>query len=200
MGDMFKRLCKLLKVSKLNTTAYQSNGALERTHKTMTRYLRCFCNPKNNDWDKWLPFARFVYNTTPHTMTKYTPYEILFGRKANIPGQLQQRNAPLYNYDDTVYEVKQKLQECHEIAGTNLMQSKRRRVAQQSSKANMPIFNRGDKVLLRNEKAGKLDPLWVGPYTICVVDPNGSNVSIELSRRKKIKVYVNILKVYQPML
>ena len=51
MGDIFKRLCRLLKVHKLNTAAYrpESNGALERTHKTMTEYLRCFCSPRNND-------------------------------------------------------------------------------------------------------------------------------------------------------
>jgi len=50
-----------------------------------------------------------VQHYTTH-MTKYTPYEIVFGRKANLPGQLQQRTAPLYNYDDIVYDLKQKLQ------------------------------------------------------------------------------------------
>jgi transposase InsO family protein len=42
MGDVFRRLCKLLKVHKLNTNSYrpQSNGALERAHKTMIEYLR----------------------------------------------------------------------------------------------------------------------------------------------------------------
>jgi len=79
----------------------------------MTEYLRCFCDSRNNDWDKWLPFACFVYNTTPHTMTKCTPFEIVFGRKANLPGQLQQKTAPLYNYDDLVHDVKHKLQVCH---------------------------------------------------------------------------------------
>ena len=101
-------------------------------------------------------FACFAYNTTPHTMTKYTPYEIVFGRKANLPGQLQQRTAPLYNYDDIVYDVKRKVQTCHEIARAKLMKSKQRRVARKCSKVNMPIFNKGDKDLLRNEKAGKL--------------------------------------------
>ena len=44
MGDVFKRLCKLLKIGKLNTSAYhpESNGALERTRKTMVEYLRYF--------------------------------------------------------------------------------------------------------------------------------------------------------------
>jgi len=169
MCDIFKLLRRLLKIHKLNTTAYhpESKGALERTHKTMTEYLRCFCDSRNNDWDKWLPFVCFVYNTTSHTMTKCTLYEIVFGRKDNLPGQLQQKTAPLYNYDDTVHDAKRKLQMCHEKARANLMKSKQRRVDQQASKVNMPIFNKGDKVLLRNEKASKLDSLWGGaPYNL----------------------------------
>ena len=54
MGDVFKRLCKLLRVHKLNTSAFRpsSNGALERAHKTMVEYLRCFCDPRSSDWNK----------------------------------------------------------------------------------------------------------------------------------------------------
>jgi hypothetical protein len=68
MGDVLKRLCKLLKVHKINTSAYrpENNGALERTHKTMIEYLRCFCNPRCTDWNKWLPFACLLYNKLPH--------------------------------------------------------------------------------------------------------------------------------------
>jgi transposase InsO family protein len=90
MGDVFKRICKLFNIEKICTTAYhpESNGALERTQKTLSNYLRCFCDKKLNDWDEWLPFACFTYNMTPHSVTKYTPYELLFGRIANIPGKL----------------------------------------------------------------------------------------------------------------
>jgi hypothetical protein len=37
MSDVFKRICKLFKIEKICTTAYhpESNGALERTHKTL---------------------------------------------------------------------------------------------------------------------------------------------------------------------
>jgi len=120
----------------------------------------------------------------------------VFGRKANLPGHLKQRTAPLYNYDDMVHDVKHKLQMCHELARANLMKSKERRVAQQASKVNMPVFKIGDKLLLRNEK-GKLDSLWAGPSTIYEVDPSGCTVIIELSEKKKVKVHVNRLKVYQ---
>jgi hypothetical protein len=163
----------------------------------MTEYLWCFCNPKNNNWNKFLQFACFVYNTTPHTMTRYTPYEIPFGRKANIPGHLQQTPVPMYNYDDLVYDVKRKLQECHEIARANLRQTKQHRVAQQLSKVNVPKLHNGDKVLLKNEKAGKLNPLWSGPYDVLEVDPNGSNVTIKISKKKRVKTHVNRLKKYK---
>ena len=88
-----------------------------------------------------------------------------------------------YNYDDFVHDVKQKLQACHEVARANLMKSKQQRVAQHA-KVKMPIFHKGDKVLLRNEKAGKSSSLWEGPYTIYELDPNGINVIIEISRKK----------------
>ena len=167
---------------------------IESTHKTMTEYLCCFCNPRNNDWDTWL-LLHVLCITLHHTQWLNTPpCEVLFGRKANIPGQLQQKTAPLYNYDDIVHDVKQKLQVCHKIATENLMQSKQQRAARQSS-VNMPNFTKGDRMLLWNEKAGKLDSLWEGPYVIDAIDHGGS-VIIELSKKKKIKVHVNRLKVY----
>jgi hypothetical protein len=122
MSDIFKRVCKLFKIDKICTTAYhpESNGALERTYKTLTNYLRCFCDKKLNNWDEWLPFACFTYNTTPHSVTRFTPYEVLFGRIANIPGNLQRQPTPLYNLEDIVLEIKQKMQSCQQVAREKL--------------------------------------------------------------------------------
>ena len=61
----------------------------------------------------------------------------------------------------------------------------------------MPKFYVGDKVLLRNKKAGKLDPLWVGLCVIVEVDPNRPNVVTEITNKKRVKVHVNSLKKYQ---
>jgi len=138
----------------------------------------------------------FCIQYNPHTMTKYIPYEILFGRKANVPGQLQQRPTAVYNYDDIVHVVKKRLQECDELARANLVQTKQNRIAQQASKVNMHKVYAGDKVLLRNENASKLDPLWKGPYVIVEVDSDRPNVIIELNKKKRIKVHVNRLKRY----
>ena len=104
MSDVFKRICKLFQIEKLNTVAYhpESNGALERTHRTLVTYLRSYVDTKPSNWDQWLQFASFTFNTTPHSITRYSPYELLFGRKCNLPGELEQKAQPLYNYDDIV--------------------------------------------------------------------------------------------------
>ena len=113
-----------------------------------------------------------------------------------MPGQLQQRPTAVYNYDDIVHDVKKRLQECYELARANLVQTKQNRIAQQASKVNMHKFYAGDKVLLRHEKVGKLDPLWKGLYVIVEVDTDRPNLKIELNKKKIIKVHVKRLKRY----
>jgi hypothetical protein len=87
-------------------------------------------------------------------------------------------------------------EECHKLARANLVQSKQHRVAQQTSIDNMSKFSVGDKVLLRNEKAGKLNPLWSGPFVIVETDSKLRNVVIELTRNRRTKLHVNRLKRY----
>jgi hypothetical protein len=54
-----------------------------------------------SDWHRWLPYATFVFNTTG-----FTPHELLFGRKPNIPGILQKETPEIqYTYDNYVKPV-----------------------------------------------------------------------------------------------
>ena len=93
--------------------------------------------------------------------------------------------------------LKKKLQSCHETARANLKRSKQQRIAQQSSEVNLPDLHAGDEVLLKNEKGSKLDPLWLGPYTIVAIDDNKTNVELALTPHRKVKVHVNRLKKYR---
>jgi len=101
-SDMFKNVCKLLKINKAQTTAYhpESNGALERSHRTLTEYLRHYINTDQTDWDEWLPYAVFTYNTTPHTATGCTPFELVYGHQTTFPSALF--NPPKLSHDDTM--------------------------------------------------------------------------------------------------
>jgi hypothetical protein len=123
-----RHLFKLLRISKNNTTAFrpQSNGSVERSHPVITEYLHHFICHEKNDWDTLLPTAAFVYNTTPHTSTKYCPFELVFGRKPSMPGLLQRRpSCPSYSErEDFVSSLKERLRYSHEVARKALINSK----------------------------------------------------------------------------
>ena len=168
---------------------------MERTHKVLVEYLRCFCKERQTEWDQWVPFAIFTYNTTPHTKLKYTPYEVLFGRKANLPGNLQRAPQVSYCYDNYVKEVKQKFQSVWQRAKDNLRQSKEQTVEGSKSHTFVPKYNVGEHVLVRNEQRKKLDPLWLGPYEIREI--NGVNVKLTklgTNGRKLVQTHINRTK------
>lgn len=95
LSAIFKETCKLLKISKIQTTAYhpQSNGSLERTHRNLAEYLRNFVSKDNLNWDKWIAYAMFTYNISTHTSTNFTPFELLFVERPKFlaPSAIRQK-------------------------------------------------------------------------------------------------------------
>ncbi|KAK7789367.1 hypothetical protein R5R35_001223 [Gryllus longicercus] len=83
VSEVFAEVCQLLRIKHLHTTAYhpQTNGALERSRRTLKEYLRHYVNEDFNDWDRWIPFAATVCNSFPHTASKFEPCELVYGRR-----------------------------------------------------------------------------------------------------------------------
>ena len=55
----------------------------ERTNQTIMKCLGFLVNTYHDNWDERLPTALYAYNTSPSfRSTDYTPYYILFGRRA----------------------------------------------------------------------------------------------------------------------
>lgn len=82
-NKLIQQLARTLKIHRLTTSSYypQGNGSLERSHQPLIDYLREYVD-KFHDWDRYIPMAIFNYNTTVYTATKFTPYEILYGKRA----------------------------------------------------------------------------------------------------------------------
>ena len=47
--------------------------------------LRKYIQEKKEKWDDYLDTCTFAYNTSRHESTKFTTFEIMFGRKAILP-------------------------------------------------------------------------------------------------------------------
>jgi hypothetical protein len=43
--------------------------------------LRCFTSERKNQWAQWLPLVEWWYNTSYHTATRITPFEVVYGHK-----------------------------------------------------------------------------------------------------------------------
>jgi len=89
----------------------------------------------------------FLYNTTTHRTTGYTPFELLFGYKARVPTSLQERQTPRYNYN-YVGELKGRMQAAHAVARDRLVEGKARSKRDYDKGTVQLALKVGDKVLL----------------------------------------------------
>jgi hypothetical protein len=122
-----------------------------------------------------------VYNTSEHSATGYTPFELVFGHLSSLPPVLKSKPSPQYNYDDYVSELKGRLQTAHRVAKRNLIASKVRSKDYYDKGTEVMKIEVGDKVLLFDEtvrrgRSRKLSSQWIGPYQ--VIEVNKVNATI----------------------
>jgi len=88
-SELFTTLTRLMGIEQRRTCPYspQSNGMAERFNATIKqiskRYAEAIKNHKN--WDETMCCAVHAYNTTKHSSTGYSPFEVFFGRRAVSP-------------------------------------------------------------------------------------------------------------------
>ena len=200
LSELFKNTCKLLKIRKIQTTAFhpESNGGLERSHRVLAEYLRHYVSEDQTNWDVWLPYGVYVYNTTVHSATNFTPFELVYGFRSEVPSALRERPSVSYCYDDYLMELKGRLQSAHEVARQRLITAKERSKEHYDRGAEACDFQVGQKILLRDEtvrrgRSRKLSPQYVGPYEVVAVE--GVNVTIKKGRRTQ-KVHVNRVRAF----
>jgi hypothetical protein len=70
----------------------QLDGQLEVTNKMITMYLRCLAGDCLKEWLRWLPWAKFCYNSSFQSSLRTTPFHVVYGRdppsiRAYSPGE-----------------------------------------------------------------------------------------------------------------
>ena len=86
-GHLITNLCELYGVQKLRTSPYptQTNGQVERMNQKIIRMIGKLEQDKKAHWSEHLLEMLSAYNGTGSTVTGYSPYFLLFGRKARMP-------------------------------------------------------------------------------------------------------------------
>ena len=80
-------LAALLSFTRRLTTPYhpQANGLDERFNQTLQNMLVKFVHSKRCAWSSFLDTCVFAYNTSRQESTQFTPFELMFGRRATLP-------------------------------------------------------------------------------------------------------------------
>jgi len=91
MGTEYKNsiiedLCKYLHIKNITSTAHhhQTVGTVERSHRTLNEFIRSYISVDKTDWDVWLRYFVYFFNTTPSMAHDYCPYELVFGKTSNL--------------------------------------------------------------------------------------------------------------------
>ena len=171
---------------------FQSNGLDERFNQTLQNMLIKYVQKKQDQWDEYLDTCAFSYNTSVQESTHYSPFELMFGRKATLPidldmakqtGDEKMRKQLQHGEELAVSEVEwltNKRQEIIKEAKCNIKKAQEKQKEIYNRKhARSENFRVGNKVLKkdfrRKKRANaKLDVKYLGPYTITKVVGKGT--------------------------
>ena len=198
INEVMKELCKMFGIKHLRTSnAYpQSNGSAERSHARLGEYMRLVNKGKGKpEYSKLFRYAAFCHNTAIHNSTGFTPYEMIFGRKANVPSEFCNLN--FKTTTDYTQELQLKLIRMETEAKRTMLGHKTKSKERYDKKINSNVkeFKKNDLILVENDKRDKSSEKYVGPYKIIKVLDNSviirrNNNSMKYNK-SRIKHYKN---------
>lgn len=62
--------------------------------------ISMYCSSSQRDWDTFIPFALFAYNTSMQASTPENPFYLLYGRDPYVPSTVFQTVSPSYSDSD----------------------------------------------------------------------------------------------------
>ncbi|MBW0541963.1 hypothetical protein O181_081678 [Austropuccinia psidii MF-1] len=119
-----------------------------------------------DDWNTWLPLAKFHYNNSDHSSTKQSPFLTVYGTDPQLDSVHITQDTPAGKLSTKLQSVQQDVKRELEVA---IYQFKR---YADKSRASPPVFNPGDIVWLSSKNikstrpTKKLSKRWLGPFQI----------------------------------
>ncbi len=196
VNKLSAEMMELMNVSHTRTSPAhpQCNYQVEVFNKTVKKYLASFEDDTALNWETFLPALALSYNTSYHSTIAITPFELLFGEKAQLPSFPNEDIQKVHYSETSAAERFNLLQKLRKIAHENATSNGQKTKEQYDKKAFPHSFKIGDKVLISNDfdttKNPKLVPNWKGPGKI--IDINDTYTKIEF--KNKIKV-LNVAKL-----
>ncbi|XP_037789320.1 uncharacterized protein LOC119584727 [Penaeus monodon] len=204
-SDLMSEIHRLFSVKALYTSPYHAccNGAVERLNGVLKSIIKKLCSEHPQDLDHYIPAALFAYREIPNSSLKFSPFELLYGRKVRGPLSILHdlwTNDGIDNEVKTTYQyvldLRSRLEETAKLAASHANISSKSYKAYYDLKSRPRKLEIGDEVLvLLPTSTNKLVMHWRGPYPIIRCHENGVDYIIKMQGKDKL-FHINMLKRY----
>ena len=152
-SELMQDICRIFMIEKTRTTPYhpQGNEEVERFNRVIADTLSKYCAEKPQEWDVYLLYITFVYNTTVHRTIGATPYSMIFGREAQYRIDLFVPKPPVdsrLKLGKNAEELNERLYEIHREVQVTMGSEQRRQRVYFKRKVHGEPFKEGDLVWL----------------------------------------------------
>ena len=153
------------------------NGKNEKLNGTLVKCLRKHAEDDPYNWDIYLEFCTFAYNTRQHSVTGYAPYTGVFGIICNNFDNFILTNDEKILYENNIKRIKHLFETIQEEIkqNRNEFQVKQKKVQDSSHQLAKEPFKVGDLVTIKALKIqGKLQPRYNGVFKIDSITSHGN--------------------------
>ncbi|CAF1573552.1 unnamed protein product [Didymodactylos carnosus] len=173
----------------------QSNGVIERFNATFIPQIAKLQDMEHNNWDEYPDAVVFAYNTGTHSITKFSPFELQFGRKPRLPTDFPRPELIFSKPNDYFAQLNKSLKIYHKNVTENIFKQQRLSKVKYNQNRQDPHYDIGDPVLLRIQGSrSKLDPRFHPAPKIIVKTQHPTYFVKDEDTQEELQVHVNDLR------
>ena len=104
--------------------------------RAFKEYLRSYVSKNLDDWDEYISYFVFTYNTCIHSSTGFSPFELMFDYKAELPSSLLTAYKDDTTYFSYLFDLRHNLELLQKTAKENLIALKNTRKEKYDERTN----------------------------------------------------------------
>ena len=204
LSDVIAEVCRLLNIKKVNMSGYhpQTDGLVERFHKTLIQMLSLYVEKHGRDWDHYLPYLLYAYRVSAQESVRESPFFLLYGRDARQPVE-EALACPTTVYtldvDDYKSELVRGLSDAWDAAKQSIKLAQEHQKANYNRHAKDRKYRVGDRVMVHmphksTGKAAKLARPFFGSYRIINITPTNAEVRL-VDKPDENSIFVSLSRV-----
>lgn len=169
INNIMKQTLEDLNVHHVTTSFYhpQSNGKVERLHRTMHDILAKKVGSNEQSWDLYINQMLAAIRFHVSESTNFSPYYLLYNRDVVLPLDNILRPRRLYYGDEHHAIALQEMHRTFTLVRSNLKKARKEAIDRSRCKTKDVEFEVGDLVYYKNhQRKGKLDKRWKPYYVV----------------------------------